>query len=89
MALHGHGIVYGVPYTKYEVDLEKATMRPSHGSLHNMELSLQTSATPPALVCMLCQRSEGRDAEIGAVQWFYRLDSRLLLLLLLLLQVWL
>ena len=31
-------------------------MSRSPGSLHTMELSLQISLTPPALVCMLCGR---------------------------------
>ena len=38
------------------VGLENATMSRSHDSLHTMVLSLQISATPPAPICMLCER---------------------------------
>ena len=39
-----------------DVVLENATTSRSHDSFHTMELSLQISATPPAPICMLCER---------------------------------
>ena len=47
-------------------------MSPSHGSLYTMELSRQISATPSALICMLC---EGYGAEFGAVYWLDKVVS--------------